>query len=496
MSHASAPGRVVMAIGKVIGAMTEQAKVGSEFPHSAYFAHTVRRAYSIAARRGNAIVGLEHLLYALLDDPDALALMEGCDADIASIRVELGSAIEKATPRRILGKSEEPQASKGLHHVLQISQKGARESNRREVDGAVALAALVGQSDSPVTRLLNRHGLSFGKALGWLDSQNARAAPARSQEARASQQPQPRVPQSRAPGPRPQAPSQRPEPPRQKTPPARQARPSKPEPTLEDMLATIRDVIDDEGEGETPARNGRSAPAPRRSSPEAPSPAMNGGQKPLDEAPSHARPRDRARSKSNGATAPQQRKPTQAAPEADTSEPGQTILGKLVERIPRVMREGERELVEARIGREATDALIAGVEGRHAPQGHGVAVTSAMSLYLRAPDGGFMIEPLAPETQWVFDRPSFLGNEQFGLWQWTVLPLSRGSRRLQLVAAARSVDENGMVGDVALPEQVIEVTVRINWAQTLRKVALWAALAIAGGVLAQLVINFLPGLAG
>jgi len=160
------------------------------------------------------------------------------------------------------------------------------------------------------------------------------------------------------------------------------------------------------------------------------------------------------------------------------------------------MRQGTRETVEVRIGREGTEALVNGVQGRGATQVHSVAVTRAMSLYLRAPDGGFMIEPLTPETQWVFDRPSFLDSEEFGRWEWVVLPMERGSRKLQLVAAARSVDENGMIGDVALPEQVIEVQVRINWARSLRKAALWAGLAIAGGVLAEVGSRFLPGLLG
>ena len=160
------------------------------------------------------------------------------------------------------------------------------------------------------------------------------------------------------------------------------------------------------------------------------------------------------------------------------------------------MREGVREQVEVRIAREATDDLLAGVQGSGATHVHGVAVTRAMSLYLRAPDGGFMIEPLTPETQWVFDRPSFIDSEPFGRWLWVVLPEKRGSHRLQLVAAARSVDENGMIGDVALPEQVIEISVKINWARSLQKAALWAGLAIVGGVVTQVAMRYVPGLTG
>ena len=53
-----------------------------------------------------------------------------------------------------------------------------------------------------------------------------------------------------------------------------------------------------------------------------------------------------------------------------------------------------------------------------------------------------------------------------------------------------------MIGDVALPEQVIEVSVKVNWAKSLQKAALWAGLAIAGGVLAQVAISYVPGLTG
>ncbi|RIA55424.1 Clp protease N-terminal domain-containing protein [Dichotomicrobium thermohalophilum] len=465
--------------------MTERAKAVNELPHSAYFAHTVRRAYSVAQRRGSAIVGLEHFLYALLDDPDALALMEGCDADIASIRVELGTAIEKTTPRQLLGKDETPQAGKGLRHVLQVSQKGARESGRSEVDGAIALAALVGQSDTAVARLLNRHGLSFGKALGWIDAQTARDASA------AAPLPEPEEQPRAAPSPAAQ-PSQRPAPAKRDMPPTKSRERNGAEPTLEDMLATIRDVIDEEAEAPPPAPEQRRAPARK---PGAQAPTPSGARQPAETRPPAPNKGGKGgRRKTNGAAGAQHKR--RRAAEADAEPKVPALLGKLVERIPRTMREGEREHIEVRIAREASEELLSGVQGRGTTHVHGVTVTRAMSLSLRAPDGGFMIEPLTPETQWVFDRPSFLESEPFGRWEWVVLPMKRGSRKLQLIAAARSVDENGMIGDVALPEQVIDVRVRINWARSLRKVALWAGLAIAGGVLAEIATRFFPGLMG
>ena len=460
-----------------------------DVPYSAYFAHTVRRAFSIAARRGSAVVGLEHLLYALLDDHDALALLEGCDADIASIRVEIGNVIEKTTPRKLLGKSETPQTSKGVRHVLTTAEQGAREAGRAEVDGAIAIAAMVGQSDAPIARTLNKHGLSFGKALGWIDSQSTRGAP----PADAAPQPE------RSPAPRRSAPPSQPTPAvaeRSAPPPAKPRQQPEREPTLEDMLATIRDVIDEDDEA-PPARETSASPPPRDPPPASAGDAAPSRGRRQDNGPAPASgpaPRQARRSAPDGAAGSAKRRAPAPRPHGQSEAP--TTLGKLVERIPRVMREGVREQVEVRIAREATDDLLAGVQGSGATHVHGVAVTRAMSLYLRAPDGGFMIEPLTPETQWVFDRPSFIDSEPFGRWLWVVLPEKRGSRRLQLVAAARSVDENGMIGDVALPEQMIEVSVKINWAKSLQKAALWVGLAVAGGVLAQVAMRYVPGLTG
>src|ERR1700745_3394623 len=64
-----------------------------ELPRSAYFNHTLRRARSAAEQRSHRYVTLEHLLFALLDDPDALALLRAMDADIAAIQSTIPEAV-------------------------------------------------------------------------------------------------------------------------------------------------------------------------------------------------------------------------------------------------------------------------------------------------------------------------------------------------------------------------------------------------------------------
>ena len=55
---------------------------------------TLRRALSIAGERSHEFATLEHLLLALIDDEDALAVLQGCKVDISQLRDLLVSHIE------------------------------------------------------------------------------------------------------------------------------------------------------------------------------------------------------------------------------------------------------------------------------------------------------------------------------------------------------------------------------------------------------------------
>lgn len=162
-------------------------------------------------------------------------------------------------------------------------------------------------------------------------------------------------------------------------------------------------------------------------------------------------------------------------------------MGKLVENIPRRMTAGAPERVEVRLSKADTGLLLQGFQGRGELTQHNVVLTRAMSAMLRAPDGGFIIENLSPETQWIMDRPGFLETEPFGRWRWMVTPMRRGRHKLLLIVSARNVDENGMIGDTPLPDQIIEISVQTNYRRTARIFAQWAGLMAAGGLLTEFV---------
>ena len=148
------------------------------------------------------------------------------------------------------------------------------------------------------------------------------------------------------------------------------------------------------------------------------------------------------------------------------------------------MTSGIAENVEVRIAKSDVRALADGLQGSGLAYQHDVIVTKAMSVRLRAPEGGFWIETVSPETQWIENTLGLMADD-FASWRWTVVPQQRGRARLQLVVSARTVGADGVAAETALPDQIIEVRVRTNYSRAAGKWIGWLFAGIIGGLLAK-----------
>jgi len=148
------------------------------------------------------------------------------------------------------------------------------------------------------------------------------------------------------------------------------------------------------------------------------------------------------------------------------------------------MRVAVPALVEVRIAKAEVKALAEGLQGGGAAYQHEVTITKAMSVRLRAPDGGFFIETASPETQWI-ERSMLLSSDDYASWRWHVTPRDRGKKRLQLIISARTVGADGLAAETALPDQVITVRVKTNYAKTASHWVGWGVAALIGGLLAK-----------
>jgi neural Wiskott-Aldrich syndrome protein len=135
---------------------------------------------------------------------------------------------------------------------------------------------------------------------------------------------------------------------------------------------------------------------------------------------------------------------------------------------------------EVRIARDKVDALMQALAGAspHRPSTH---LGRTLCVRLRAPNGGFAIEPLTPETQWIENGTSIVHDDS-ALWRWNIVPLRRGRGRLLLMLSARTIGADAVGAESAPPDRVIDVRIRPNYARFAARLIGWIA-AIAVGVL-------------
>lgn len=480
----------------------DQAFAGKQsgLPKTQSLESTIARAIAVAANQSHRVVTLEHLLSALLDDAQAAATLTSCNVNIAKLRVTVDDYLTHGLATLRSPVKAEPFLSNDVEMVIANAAAAAEQTGRAEIDGAIVLAALVG-GNSTAAHILISQGLSFDDAIASIREQTPQ-----------TRMGAPAAPSGGAALPPPSAS------PRPHGMPTAHPAPGQ-ELTVDDLMASVKEIIGvSPGQKASPAP---SAPPPAAAPHETPNSAAPPSQpelptfgRPTQASPAPVPQRDPGPSRRSAAVARQddetgsfdfgadarygaaeelsipapQQPATQGTSTAIVPASKETRLenalqsGTLAENIPREMCEGIAVPIEVRISSADIVDLDRGMSGTAAK--HSITTSEAMTVQLRAPQGGFIIESSAPETQWIGKSVS-LQNQEYGAWTWTVTPTQRGRKRLQLILSARLVDDRGLMAEKAMPEQVIVVNVKINYAETFKKVAGWAAIAVAGGVLSH-----------
>ncbi len=586
------------------------------------------RAGEFARRLGHGEVTLEHMLLSLCEDPDAGLVLAASNIDGNRLKNEVTAFFAALPQRGAPGQVGEPGVSLDLRRILEAAAAAARGGRRREINGAIVLAAIVGDGRSPAAQMLQAQGLTFEGAIralqrgtavatrgpassstedilasarervlsrtGGLAARKTQAAPVEEEpaapeveiaefeaddagfaaadtEVAAAREPEPQAKPASKPAPKP-APTPEPKfigeaeraPPPPAPPPSAPARPPQPESVQPPARAAPPPPAEAAQPPMPPPIPGPQAAPPSRPPPStsdnamlasesappfrvspgssdsamlsSPSPFPHRVQRPVSDravltspspmpppippmpsgggelqipgrgaAPSPDQPSLRHRleaepprrpmgigAASSGPSAYEKFSRTRQAPPGAAPAPPvarpvpqqRAEIGQLVENIPRTMRVAVPALVEVRIAKAEVKALADGLQGGGAAYRHEVTITKAMSVRLRAPDGGFFIETASPETQWI-EGAVLLSSDDFASWRWHVTPREKGKKRLQLIISARTVGADGLAAETALPDQVITVRVRTNYAKTASHLVGWGVAALIGGLLAK-----------
>ncbi len=122
---------------------------------------TLNQAFKEARIKRYEYMTVEHLLLALLDNDAAIEVLNGCGANIDTLRNELCAFLESTTPVLPEGvEDRETLPTLGFQRVLQRAVFHVQSSGHNEVTGANVLVAIFSEQESQAVYLLKQQNIS------------------------------------------------------------------------------------------------------------------------------------------------------------------------------------------------------------------------------------------------------------------------------------------------------------------------------------------------
>jgi len=129
---------------------------------------TLHRALASATKRRHEYATLEHLLLALTEDQDAVAVLRACGVDLEKLGVDLSEFVDTEFQTFETGESPDPKPTAGFQRVVQRAVIHVQSSGREEVTGANVLVALFSERESHAVYFLQTHDMSRLDAVNYI----------------------------------------------------------------------------------------------------------------------------------------------------------------------------------------------------------------------------------------------------------------------------------------------------------------------------------------
>ena len=137
---------------------------------------SLRRALALAAERRHEYATLEHLLLALTEDADAVAVMRACNIDMERLGGELRDFVDHSLNDLAGDKAAEPKPTAGFQRVVQRAAIHVQSSGREEVTGANVIVALFSERESHAVYFLQTQEMTRLDAVNYISHGVAKAA--------------------------------------------------------------------------------------------------------------------------------------------------------------------------------------------------------------------------------------------------------------------------------------------------------------------------------
>lgn len=146
-------------------------------PMSPGLGATLARAADYAQAQSHAEVALEHLLLALTEDDDAAQVLSASHVDTALLVVDVSQYLGGLDARTVSDGGRAITLAADLKRILEAAAAAASQGRRREINGAIVLAAIVGDGRSSAAHMLRAQGLTFEEAIKALQQALAATPP-------------------------------------------------------------------------------------------------------------------------------------------------------------------------------------------------------------------------------------------------------------------------------------------------------------------------------
>ncbi len=120
---------------------------------------SIRRAFRVAAERRHDLVSLEHMLHALVEDPQARTILTGCRVDLVALRKDLEEVLERAFTPVPGRKVVKPESTLGFDRVVERAVVHAASSSAQQVESGALLVFLLQEEDSHAAYFLRKQGV-------------------------------------------------------------------------------------------------------------------------------------------------------------------------------------------------------------------------------------------------------------------------------------------------------------------------------------------------
>ncbi|XXQ69418.1 ATP-dependent Clp protease ATP-binding subunit ClpA [Neisseriaceae bacterium B1] len=121
----------------------------------------LQQMYEFARSENHELVGLEHLLFAVIDgSAQVREALRYCGAEVSALSAQLAESIEENTPKYRPESYGEPQPTIGFQRIIQRAVIHTQHSSQQEVLPADILIAILDEGDSPAAYFLELQNVS------------------------------------------------------------------------------------------------------------------------------------------------------------------------------------------------------------------------------------------------------------------------------------------------------------------------------------------------